>query len=95
MKPTANQTATRFAIIGCGLIGRKRLNSLRVSQLRVACDLDLSRAEALVDDLDDPGEVFGFRFVLRAASVKDGAHFAVAVFKRDGPLKGLLKAQVG
>ncbi len=48
MKPTGNQSATRFAIIGCGLIGRKRLNSLRASQLRVACDLDLSRAEALV-----------------------------------------------
>jgi len=48
MRPTANQTTTRFAIIGCGLIGRKRLNSLRASQLRVACDLDLSRAEALV-----------------------------------------------
>jgi len=47
MKPTGNQTPIHFAIVGCGLIGRKRLNSLHASQLRVACDLDLSRAEAL------------------------------------------------
>ena len=39
-----------FAIIGCGLIGRKRLASLRADQLRVACDLDISRAESLVAD---------------------------------------------
>jgi predicted dehydrogenase len=38
----------RFAIIGCGLIGRKRLASLQPGQLAVACDLELSRAEALV-----------------------------------------------
>ena len=48
MKPTDNRASPRFAIIGCGLIGRKRLNSLRASQLSVACDLDLSRAEALI-----------------------------------------------
>lgn len=38
----------RFAIIGCGLIGQKRLNGLRAGQLAVACDLDLGRAAALV-----------------------------------------------
>ena len=37
-----------FAIIGCGLIGRKRLRSLRAGQLAVACDLDIRRAEAIV-----------------------------------------------
>jgi len=37
-----------FALIGCGLIGRKRLKSLRLGQLAVACDLDISRAQALV-----------------------------------------------
>jgi predicted dehydrogenase len=41
-------SAPRFAIIGCGLIGRKRLGSLVPGQLAVACDLDLPRAEALV-----------------------------------------------
>ena len=39
----------RFAIIGCGLIGRKRLASLQPGQLAVACDLDLARAKALVE----------------------------------------------
>lgn len=38
----------RFAIIGCGLIGRKRLASLPVGAFAAACDLDLSRAEQLV-----------------------------------------------
>ena len=38
----------RFAIVGCGLIGRKRLASLAPGQFMVAFDLDRSRAEALV-----------------------------------------------
>ena len=38
----------RFAIIGCGLIGRKRLASLAPGQFHSAFDLDRSRAEALV-----------------------------------------------
>jgi len=38
-----------YAIIGCGLIGKKRLAGLPAgSMLVVACDTDLSRAEALV-----------------------------------------------
>jgi predicted dehydrogenase len=37
-----------YAIIGCGLIGRKRLAALAPSQLAVACDTELRRAEALV-----------------------------------------------
>jgi predicted dehydrogenase len=45
--PDARPTA--FAIIGCGLVGRKRLASLRPGQLVVACDLDKGRAQALVD----------------------------------------------
>jgi predicted dehydrogenase len=36
-----------FAIIGCGLIGHKRLLSLKPGQLAVICDVDSSRAEAL------------------------------------------------
>jgi predicted dehydrogenase len=48
MNRTDDQTLPRFAIIGCGLIGQKRLNSLRTGQLSVACDLDINRAEALV-----------------------------------------------
>ncbi len=41
------ETPPRFAIIGCGLIGRKRLAALAPGQLAVACDLDLGRAESL------------------------------------------------
>ncbi|HYC71334.1 MAG TPA: Gfo/Idh/MocA family oxidoreductase [Opitutaceae bacterium] len=37
----------RYAIVGCGLIGRKRAAGLRPGQLRYACDLDAARAEAL------------------------------------------------
>lgn len=41
------QAAPKFAIIGCGLIGRKRLSSLGPGQLAVACDLNKERAELL------------------------------------------------
>src|SRR5436190_18730032 len=47
-KVIADRTSPRFAIVGCGLIGRKRLNSLDAGQLSVACDREISRAEALV-----------------------------------------------
>jgi predicted dehydrogenase len=43
-----DRTLPRFAIVGCGLIGRKRLGSLGAGQFRVACDLEISRAEELV-----------------------------------------------
>jgi predicted dehydrogenase len=43
-----DRTLPRFAIVGCGLIGRKRLGSLGAGQLSVACDLEISRAEELV-----------------------------------------------
>ena len=38
----------RFAIVGCGLIGKKRLASLAPGQFQVAFDLDRARAEVLV-----------------------------------------------
>ena len=43
-----DRTSPRFAIVGCGLIGRKRLGSLGAGQFSVACDLEISRAEGLV-----------------------------------------------
>lgn len=39
------------AIIGCGLIGRKRAQALRPEQIIAACDLDLKRAEDLARGL--------------------------------------------
>jgi predicted dehydrogenase len=40
-------TTLDIAIIGCGLIGRKRAANLAGGRLVMACDLDQSRAEAL------------------------------------------------
>ena len=37
----------RVAIIGCGLIGQKRLNNLPPGCVTVACDLQLDRAKKL------------------------------------------------
>src|ERR1051326_6645140 len=37
----------RFAIIGCGLIGQKRLNNLPRGCVTVACDTQLDRAHKL------------------------------------------------
>ena len=37
----------RVALIGCGLIGQKRLNNLPPGSVTVACDLQLDRAKAL------------------------------------------------
>lgn len=37
----------QFAIVGCGLIGRKRAAALAPGQLRYACDLDATRAAEL------------------------------------------------
>src|SRR5688572_15480826 len=51
--PLNNLTPLRFALAGCGLIGRKRASALRPGQLRYACDLDLSRAQSLAGT--DPG----------------------------------------
>ena len=45
---TSTESPVRFAIIGCGLIGKKRLASLRPGQFRLAFDLDHTRAETLV-----------------------------------------------
>lgn len=37
-----------FAIVGCGAIGQKRLTGLPPNSLKVACDLQISRAEAFI-----------------------------------------------
>src|SRR5262245_44876012 len=39
--------APRVAMIGCGLIGQKRLSNLPPGTVSVACDLDLERARRL------------------------------------------------
>jgi predicted dehydrogenase len=41
-------TRIRYAIIGCGLIGKKRASTLAPGQLVAACDTDIGRAQNLV-----------------------------------------------
>lgn len=52
----ADDQPVPVAIVGCGLIGHKRLAGLRRGggRLAVACDLDLARAEALAVQANDP-----------------------------------------
>ncbi len=45
--PTGPSTTPRIALIGCGLIGQKRLNNLPPGSVTVACDLQLDRAKKL------------------------------------------------
>jgi len=69
-----HETRPRFAIIGCGLIGQKRLKSLGLGQLAVACDLDLGRAKALVATVGSGRASIDF-----AEAVNDSAVDAVIV----------------
>ena len=41
------QELPRVGLVGCGLVGQKRLNLLPAGTVRMACDLNLSRAEQL------------------------------------------------
>src|SRR5947207_5448648 len=41
------RTSPRIALIGCGLVGQKRLNNLPPGAVTMACDLDLDRAARL------------------------------------------------
>ena len=49
--PDKSQSPLRFAIIGCGLIGRKRAVALgkiaEIATLRTTCDLDAAKAADL------------------------------------------------
>ena len=89
MKPSEKSTSPRFAIVGCGLIGRKRLNSLPASQLSVACDLELSRAEALIA-IGKGGRAT----VDVAGAVKDSAVDAVIVATLNSSLAPIARAAI-
>lgn len=45
--PDKSQNPLRFAVIGCGLIGRKRVNGLKPHPVLYTCDLDAARAADL------------------------------------------------
>jgi predicted dehydrogenase len=45
--PTANTLVPRVALIGCGLVGQKRLQNLPAGSVVMACDQDVQRADCL------------------------------------------------
>jgi predicted dehydrogenase len=79
----------QFAIIGCGLIGRKRAASLAAGQLRHACDLDAVRAAALAATHPGAQAVTDFRIALADPAVQ-----AVIVATLNGSLAPLALAAV-
>lgn len=63
----------KYAVVGCGLIGRKRASSLQAGHLLYACDVQLPRAEALARD-------FGGRAIAELeAALADAAVNAVII----------------
>jgi predicted dehydrogenase len=65
--PDKQQKTVSFAIIGCGLIGKKRataLSNLKGAKLMAVCDLDFARAYELsrgytnCDAVTDPSDIF-------------------------------------
>jgi predicted dehydrogenase len=64
-----SQNPLGFAIIGCGLIGRKRAAALRNARLRYACDLDTARAANLAKTTPGCQVVADYTSVLRDTAV--------------------------
>ena len=79
----------QFAIIGCGLIGRKRAASLAPGQLRYACDLDAARAADLAKTHAGAVATTDFKPVLADPAVN-----AVIVATLNGSLAPLALAAV-
>ncbi len=79
----------QFAIIGCGLIGRKRAASLAPGQLRYACDLDAARAAELAKNSAGVQAVTDFKVALA-----DPAVGAVIVATLNGSLVPIALAAV-
>jgi predicted dehydrogenase len=79
-----------YAIIGCGLIGKKRLAALPAgSRLVIACDTDLSRAQALVELAKSGRAVRDF-----SEAVSDPAVDAVIVAAINSNLAGISDAAI-
>lgn len=60
----------RFALVGCGLIGRKRASALEKGILRYACDLDATRAVELAQTHPGCTAVTDFRTALADRTVE-------------------------
>ena len=79
----------QFAIVGCGLIGRKRAAALAPGQLRYACDLDATRAAELAKSHAGARATTDFKQVLA-----DPAVSAVIIATLNGSLAPLALAAV-
>jgi predicted dehydrogenase len=71
MADTIHQTSlpVRFAVIGCGFIGRKRVTSLKGAPILYACDLDAARAADLAKATPDCRDVTDHQAVLADPAV--------------------------
>jgi len=82
-------SALGFAIIGCGLIGRKRAAALKQARLLYACDLDAARAAALA------GTVPGCQAITdHAVALRDPAVGAVIISTLNAALAPISLAAV-
>ncbi len=79
----------QFAIVGCGVIGRKRAASLPAGQLRYACDLDPTRAADLAKTY--PGAIALTNY---QQALADPAINAVVVATLNGALASIALAAV-
>ena len=82
-------TPLQFAIIGCGLIGRKRAASMAPGQLRYACDLDAARAADLAKGYAGATAITDY-----AQALADPAVNAVIVATLNGALAPIALAAV-
>lgn len=64
-----SQDPLRFAVIGCGLIGRKRVNGLKPHPVLYTCDLDAARAADLAKLTPGCKGVTDYRTVLADSQV--------------------------
>ncbi len=79
----------QFAIVGCGLIGRKRAAALAPGQLLYACDRDLTRASTIAESHARCTAVSDFQVILADPKVD-----AIIVATLNGSLASLALAAV-
>ena len=84
-----SQKSLRFAVIGCGLIGRKRVLGLKAAQIAYTCDVNLQRAQDLASLASGCKAVEDYRVV-----VGDGSIDAVVVSTLNASLAPITLAAV-
>ena len=72
------QREPSFAIVGCGLIGRRRFGTLPPGSLKYACDLDEERARHLAAATTNCAPTTDLEAVLDDREERAGAKFADA-----------------